>query len=145
MNAILQKNKSKLQREHFDLPALEELITNIQPDSDENRKLLKTLKKIEKDVKESFPPLYRKYCQDIHFALENGLEKKYQYLAEYQPGEIFEYQIFEDYFKVLKTLVREHENNLNIVLDLISARDRIEAVRVIFLEAEAAVGAFISE
>lgn len=143
MNTILQIYKSRLQKENFELSALEELIANIQPDSDEDRKLLSTLKKIEKDVKESFPSLYRKYCQDIHFALENGLEKNYEYLAEYQPEGVFEYQIFDDCFKTLKRLVKEHENNLNTVLDLISARDRIEAVRVIFLEAEAAIAPFI--
>lgn len=140
----LQVYKEDLKKEHFCLTVFETLMDAVEEEtSEEYKNFFVGLKKIRSDLREGLPRIYKKYVADISIALKNGLAEKYEYLKEYKLSDVLEYEVFERYFTDLKKLVKEHEDDMNVVLDLISAKDRIESVRVIMLEAEAVIQQFI--
>lgn len=115
---------------------LEEIRTLYEGRKEHDERIQGIIEKIYRNFTEDFPEIYQKYCRDIRFACENGLDVPYEELAGDMPEDVFEYSVFEQYFNRLKKLVKEQEENLDVVMDLISAKERAESLCVIFLEAE---------
>ncbi len=131
-----EKYASELQKEAFDLKVFKCFADAVNAESG-NEYEKEILAKILNDYTEHLPYLYKKYQDDIRFACENGCEIPYEQLAGENPESMYHYEVFDTYFKDLKKLVKDYEHDMNVVMDLISAKDRIEAVRVIMLETEA--------
>lgn len=130
----------KLDKNHFDKNALKNLIGAVKrgevESTRENAYTLQVLSKIEQDL-DKIPHIYQKYCNDIHFACTSGLDVAQEELAAPLPENVYSYAKFREYFDRLKELVKEHENEPEFILDLVSAKDRIESLCVVLLEAEA--------
>lgn len=144
--------KKKLDKCHFLPEAVTQLILDVKEEAayaekqrdgleedhqKEYEHKISILEKIQNDVIRELPILYERYCRDIRFACENGLDVPYEELAGYEPGAWLDYSVFDGYFEKLKKLIKAHENDLEVIMDLISAKERMEAIRVILLEAEA--------
>jgi hypothetical protein len=134
---------NKLDKNNFYPEAIDEMINNLQA-TGENPELLTYLHKAKNDYAEVLPSIYKKYQQDIKYACDNGFAVPYEELAGADVAEPLNYEVFDEYFRKLKKYVKENENHMEYVMDLISAKDRIEAVRVLMLETESNVKKYCS-
>lgn len=128
--------EARLHKDAFEVAAFRDFVKVVCQESGNDYEK-EILAKIEKDYTEYLPYLYKKYQEDIAFACENGCETPYEELAQRMDDGIYRYQVFDGYFRRLKELVKQYETQMDVVMDLISAKDRVEAIRVIMLEAEA--------
>lgn len=138
---IYKKYESKLQKEAFDVPAFLEFAQEVsqQPGNQYEKEILA---KIEKDYTGNIMELCRRYNEDIAYACKYSYRLdcenlSYEELIYIRDGEICRYEKFEERFQWLKELVKQYEDYMDVVMDLVSAKDRLEAIRVIMLEAEA--------
>ena len=141
INELYKKYESKLQKEAFDVAAFQEFVQAVhqEPGNEYEKKILA---KIEKDYTGNIKELCRRYNEDIAYACKYSYRLdcenlSYEELIYIRDGEICRYEKFEELFRWLKELVKQYEDYMEVVMDLISAKDRLEAIRVIMLEAEA--------
>lgn len=123
----------KWKKKELDLEKIEQLY---QKSLEEKGKRQEILEKIYHNMTEEFPVIYEKYCRDIRYACDNGLKISYEQMTGVMPEKIFDCSVFEGYFEQLKKLVKEYEQNMDVVMDLISAKERAESLCVILQEAE---------
>lgn len=127
---------NNLDKNNFHPEAIDEWIKKLEV-TGQNPELLTYLYRAKNDYTEVLPAIYKKYQQDIKYACENGFSVPYEELTGVDISGELDYRIFDKYFKKLGVYVKENESHMEYVMDLISAKDRIEAVRVLMLETEA--------